>query len=109
MTSLNKVITDSRQFLFDFRPDRFWFFNLKYKRSYFNDDNRQNQVFGTAEYRSLLSHLLSFITITIIQLGEPELSHGYLIPVPISSHALGLYTGLDITKKLFIEAKASGV
>jgi len=106
---LNKVITDSPSISVDFRPDRFWFFNLKYKRSYFNDDNRQNQVFGTAEYRlSFKPFIKLYYNYYYSTWGEPELSHGYFDPRSLSSHALGLYTGLDITKKLFIEAKASG-
>jgi tetratricopeptide (TPR) repeat protein len=106
---LYKIITDSPSISADFRPNRFWFFNLKYKRSYFSDDNRQNQIFGTVEYR--LAHkpyIKLYYNYYYSSWGEPELSHGYFNPRSIRSHALGVYTGLDLTRKLFIEAKASG-
>lgn len=104
-----KVITNSPSISLDFRLDRFWFFNVKYKRSYFSDDNRQNQIFGVAEYR--LSHkpyIKLYYNYYYSDWGEPELSHGYFDPRSLSSHALGVYTGLDLTSKLFVEAKASG-
>jgi len=106
---LNKVITNSPSLSVDFRPNRFWFFNVKYKRSYFTDDNRQDQVFSTIEYR--LSHkpyIKLYYNYYYSDWGEPELNHGYFNPRSLRSHSLGAYTGLDITSKLFIEAKASG-
>ena len=106
---LNKIITNSPSISLDFRPDRFWFFNLRYKRSYFSDDNRQNQILGKVEYR--LSHkpfIKVFYNYYYSSWAEPELSHGYFNPRSLRSHTLGLYTGLDLNKRLFIEAKASG-
>ncbi|MFA6129949.1 MAG: tetratricopeptide repeat protein [Candidatus Omnitrophota bacterium] len=105
----NKIITNSPSISIDFRPDRFWFFNVRYKRSYFSDDNRQNQIFGTTEYR--LSHkpyIKLFYNYYYSSWAEPELSNGYFNPRSLLSHALGIYTGLDLTSKLFFEAKASG-
>jgi tetratricopeptide (TPR) repeat protein len=104
-----KIITNSPSISIDFKPNRFWFFNVRYKRSYFSDDNRQNQIFGKAEYR--LSHkpyLKLYYNYYYSGWGEPELNHGYFNPRSLSSHALGLYTGLNITRELFFEAKASG-
>lgn len=104
-----KVITNSPSISLDFRPDRFWFFNLKYKRSYFSDNNRQNQIFGTAEYRlSNKPYIKLYYNYYYSSWGEPELSHGYFDPRSLRSHTLGVYTGLDLTRKLFVEAKASG-
>ncbi|MFA5144527.1 MAG: tetratricopeptide repeat protein [Candidatus Omnitrophota bacterium] len=104
-----KVITNSPSISIDFRPDRFWFFNVKYKRSYFSDDNRQNQIFGTTEYRlSQKPYIKLYYNYYYSSWAEPELSHGYFNPRSLRSHSLGVYTGLDLTKKLFIEAKASG-
>lgn len=106
---LNKVITDSPSISFDFRPSRFWFFNLKYKRSYFSDDNRQNQIFSKIEYR--LSHkpyVKLYYNHYYSGWGEPELSHGYFNPRSLHSHSVGAYTGRDLTRKLFIEARVSG-
>ena len=106
---LNKIITNSPSISIDFRPDRFWFFNLKYKRSYYSDDNRQNQVFTKIEYR--LSHkpyIKLYYNYYYSGWGEPEISHGYFNPRSIRSHVLGAYSGIGLTKKLFVEAKASG-
>jgi len=105
----NKIITNSPSISMDFKPDRFWFFNLKYKRSYFSDDNRQNQVSGKVEYR--LTHkpyLKVFYNYYYSGWGEPELSHGYFNPRKLSSHTLGLYSGVDITSRVFMEVKSSG-
>ena len=105
----HKVITNSPSLSVDFRPDRFWFFNVKYKRSYFTDDNRQNQIFSTIEYRlSQKPYVKLYYNYYYSDWAEPNLSYGYFDPRSLSSHALGVYTGLDLTKKLFIEAKASG-
>ena len=106
---LNKIITNSPSISIDFRPDRFWFFNLRYKRSYFSDDNRQNQIFGTTEYR--LSHkpyIKLYYNYYYSSWAEPELNNGYFNPRSLSSHALGVYTGFDLSRKMFVEAKASG-
>ena len=39
---------------------------------------------------------------------DPDLNNGYFDPRSLLSHTLGVYTGIDITNKLFVEAKASG-
>jgi len=104
-----KIITNSPSLSADFRPNRFWLFNLKYKRSYFSDDNRQNQIFSKIEYRLCQKpYLKLFYNYYYSSWGEPELSHGYFNPRLLESHSLGLYTGVVLTKRLFVEAKASG-
>lgn len=106
---LNRVITNSPSISIDFRPDRFWFFNVKYKRSYFSDDNRQNQISSKIEYRLLQKpYIKLYYNYYYSDWGEPELSHGYFDPRSIRSHTLGAYSGLELTKRLFIEGKASG-
>ncbi len=104
-----KIITDSPSISVDFKPNRFWFFNLKYKRSYFNDDNRQDQIFTKIEYR--FSHkpfIKLYYNYYYSGWSEPELDHGYFNPRSLRAHSLGAYTGLEITPRLFFEAKASG-
>jgi hypothetical protein len=106
---VNKIAINSPSLSVDFRPNRYWFFNLKYKRSYFNDDNRQSQVFGKVEYR--VSHkpfIKLYYNYYFSQWGEPEISHGYFDPRSLRSHSLGVYTGFNLTERLFVEAKASG-
>lgn len=104
-----KVITNSPSISLDFKPNRFWFFNVRYKRSYFSDDNRQNQIFSKIEYRlSQKPYLKLYYNYYYSGWGEPELSHGYFNPRTLTSYALGLFSGLDLTRKLFIEAKAAG-
>ena len=106
---VNRIITNSPSLSLDFRPDRFWFFNIKYKRSYYTDENRQNQIFSKIEYR--LAHkpyVKLYYNYYYSDWGEPELSHGYFNPRRLISHMLGAYSGIDLTNKLFIEAKASG-
>ena len=106
---LNKVITNSPSISIDFRPDRFWFFNLKYKRSYFSDDNRQNQISSKVEYSlSQKPYIKLYYNYYYSDWGEPELSHGYFDPRSIRAHSVGVYSGIELTKKLFIEGKASG-
>jgi tetratricopeptide (TPR) repeat protein len=105
---LHKIITDSISFSTDFRPNRFWFFNARYKRSYYSDDNKQNQFFGTVEYRFSQKPYAKLYYNYYYSDWEQQLDHGYFNPSSISSHAIGIYTGIDLTKKLFIEAKASG-
>ncbi|MEI8348919.1 MAG: tetratricopeptide repeat protein [Candidatus Omnitrophota bacterium] len=104
-----KVITNSPSLSIDFKLNRFWFFNVKYKRSYFSDDNRQNQIFSRIEYRfSQKPYIKLYYNYYDSTWGEPEISHGYFDPRSLRSHALGVYTGIDFTKKLFLEAKTSG-
>jgi tetratricopeptide (TPR) repeat protein len=106
---INKIITDSAAFSADFRLNRFWLINAKYKRSYYSDDNRQNQFSGALEYR--LSHkpyVKLYYNYYYSEWEQHGLYHGYFDPSSLSSHTVGLYTGIDITKKLFVEAKASG-
>lgn len=104
-----KIVTNSPSISADFRPNRFWFFNLKYKRSYFSDDNRQNQIFSKIEYRLWQKPFVKlYYNYYYSGWGEPELSHGYFNPRSLRAHTLGLYTGVDLTNKLFLEAKASG-
>lgn len=106
---VNKIITNSPSISIDFRPNRFWFLNVRYKRSYFSDNNRQNQISSIIEYRlSQKPYIKLYYNYYYSSWGEPELSHGYFNPRSLRSHALGIYSGLDLTKKLFIEAKASG-
>ena len=105
----NKIITNSPSISMDFKPNRFWFFNLKYKRSYFSDDNRQNQISSKIEYRLMQKpYVKLFYNYYYSSWGEPELSHGYFDPRSLISHALGIYSGVDLTPRLFLEAKASG-
>jgi len=107
--AVNKIITNSPSISVDFRPNRYWLFSAKYKRSYFSDDNLQNQAFGKIEYRlSQKPYVKLFYNYYYSVWAQPDLYHGYFDPRSISSHALGLYTGVDLTKKLFIETKASG-
>ena len=106
---LRKIITDSFSFSADYRPNRFWVFNARYKRSYYSDDNRQNQFFGTVEYRlSQKPYVKLYYNYYYSDWAQYGLYHGYFDPRSLSSHAVGLYTGIDITKRLFVEAKASG-
>jgi tetratricopeptide (TPR) repeat protein len=106
---LHKIITDSLSVSTDFRLNRFWFINAKYKRSYYSDDNLQNQFLGTLEYRfSHKPYVKLYYNCYYSDWARQELNHGYFNPSSLSSHSLGLYTGVDITEKLFVEAKASG-
>jgi tetratricopeptide (TPR) repeat protein len=106
---LRKIITDSVSVSADFRLNRFWFINTRYKRSYYSDDNRQNQFFGTLEYRfSQKPYVKLYYNYYYSNWKQYGLYHGYFDPSSLSSHAIGLYTGIDLTRKLFIEAKVSG-
>ncbi|MCK9604512.1 MAG: tetratricopeptide repeat protein [Candidatus Omnitrophica bacterium] len=104
-----KVITNSPSFSVDFKPNRFWLFNVKYKRGYYTDDNRQNQVFARAEYRiTQKPYVKLYYNYYYSSWGEPQLNHGYFNPRSLLSHSLGAYSGVDLTRKFFIECKASG-
>ncbi len=106
---LDKIITNSPSLSVDFRPDRYWFLNLKYKRSYFSDNNRQDQVFGTAEYRlSQVPFIKLYYNYYYSNWADPDLTHGYFDPRSLLSHTLGVDTSVDLTKKLSIETKISG-
>ncbi|MBP7216336.1 MAG: hypothetical protein KBA46_03520 [Candidatus Omnitrophica bacterium] len=105
----DNILTNSGSLSLDFRLNRFWFFNAKYRRSYFSDDNRQNAVSSKIEYRLLQKPFCKlYYNYYYSTMGEPDLSHGYFNPHSIKSHALGLYTGIDLTKRLFAEAQISG-
>ena len=104
-----KVITNSPSLSVDFRPNRSWFFNAKYKRGFYTDDNSQNQFFGTMEYRlTQKPYVKLYYNHYYSSWGEPQLNHGYFNPRSLRSDMLGIYSGVDITKKLFLEGKASG-
>jgi tetratricopeptide (TPR) repeat protein len=105
----HKVITNSGSLSVDLKPDRFWLFGAKYKRSYYSDDNTQDQVMSKVEFRlSQKPYVKLFYNKYYSAWGEPELNHGYFNPVTLRSHVLGLYTGIDVTPRLFLEAKAAG-
>ncbi|MCX5713767.1 MAG: tetratricopeptide repeat protein [Candidatus Omnitrophica bacterium] len=105
----NKIITNSPSLSMDFKPNRFWLFNLKYKRSYYSDDNLQNQISSKVEFRLFHKpYVKLFYNYYYSSWAEPELSHGYFNPRSLFSHSLGVYSGVDITNRLFIDAKASG-
>lgn len=105
---LYHIITNSASLSTDFRPNRFWFFNLKYERSYYSDDNTQDQIFSKAEYRfSHDPYTKIYYNFYHSNWGEPELNHGYFNPRSINSHSLGLYIGKDINSRLFSDAQAS--
>lgn len=105
----NKIITNSASLSADLRPNRFWLFGAKYKRGYYTDENRQNQVLAKAEYRlNQKPYLKLYYNYYYSDWGEPELSHGYFNPRSINSHTLGFYSGVDLTDKLFAEAQVSG-
>ncbi len=106
---LNKIITNSASLSADFKPNRFWLFGSKFKRSYYSDDNVQSQVFSKIEYRLWQKPFVKlFYNDYYSAWGEPELSHGYFNPRTLRSDVLGLYTGVDLTKKLFVEATVAG-
>ncbi|MBF0121810.1 MAG: tetratricopeptide repeat protein [Candidatus Omnitrophica bacterium] len=105
----HKIITNSGSLSVDFRPNRFWLFGTKYKRGYYSDHNDQDQVFSNAEYRLMQKPFIKiFFNDYYSDWGEPELRHGYFNPRTLRSDTLGLYSGIDVTNKLFVEAKAAG-
>lgn len=104
---LNHISVKSGSFSADFRPDRWWFFSGKFKRGFYSDNNRQNSFLGKAEYAFSHNPYAKLYYNYYHSNFSAQLNHGYFNPWIINSHSLGLYSGKDITKKLFVEGQIS--
>jgi len=108
ITSMNeKIIADSGSISFDLKPNRFWLFSSKYKRSHYNDKNDQNTVFNKLEYRLWQKPYLKLYYNFYYSDWANQANHGYFNPVSIFSNTGGIYGSAHLGKKLFWENQLS--
>ncbi|OGX10996.1 MAG: hypothetical protein A2351_04060 [Omnitrophica bacterium RIFOXYB12_FULL_50_7] len=108
ITSMNeKIIANSGSISFDLKPDRFWLFSTKYKRSHYSDKNNQNTIFSKVEYRLLQKPYLKLFYNFYYSDWADQMNHGYFNPTSIFSNTGGIYGSTNLGKKLFWENQLS--
>lgn len=108
ITSMNeKIIADSGSISFDLKPDRFWLFSAKYKRSHYSDKNNQNTIFSRLEYRLWQKPYLKLYYNFYYSDWSDQKNHGYFNPNSIFSNTGGIYASTNLWKKLFWENQLS--
>lgn len=108
ITSMNhKIIADSGSISFDLKPNRFWLFSSKYKRSHYNDQNDQNTIFSKAEYRLWQKPYLKLYYNFYYSDFADQKNNGYFNPRSIFSNTGGIYGSTNLGKKLFWETQLS--
>lgn len=103
----DKIIVNSGSLSFDFKPDRFWLFSARYKRSSYSDDNNQNTAFADIQYRINQEPYVKLYYNFYYSDWSEALDHGYFNPRSIQSHAIGAYASRDLTSRLFVDGQAS--
>ncbi|MDQ7778718.1 MAG: tetratricopeptide repeat protein [Planctomycetota bacterium] len=104
---LNRIVVDSVSGSVDCRPSRWWFFSAKYKKGNYSDENRQESVLAKMEYRlNHMPYVKLYYNLYYSDWHE-QLNHGYFNPLEVSSHSVGVYSGVKITDSLFAEAQMS--
>ena len=108
ITSMNrKIIANSGSISFDLKPNRYWFFSSKYKRSHYSDKNNQNTIFTTAEYRLWQKPFLKLYYNFYYSDWADQTNNGYFNPKSIYSNTGGVYGSTTLWKKLFWENQLS--
>jgi len=105
--SLNHIVMDSGSASADFLPNRYLLFSGKYKYSSYSDNNEQSSFLGKAELRVCQKPYVKFYYNYYDSTWADQYDHGYFNPKRYHSHTLGLYTGFNITERLFFETQAS--
>lgn len=108
ITSLHdKIVANSGSFSFDVRPDRFWYFSGKYKRSRISDGNNQNTALAKIEYRLHQDpYVKMYYNFYYSDFSEIR-DHGYFNPRAVQSSVIGFYASRQLTQRLFIEGQVS--
>lgn len=104
---LNNITTKTPGISIDFRPNRWWFFSGQYKRSYYSDKNKQNTLLSKAEFRLTQKPYVKLYYNYYYTDWRNWIDSGYFNPNMVSAHSLGVYSGIDLSKKLFIEGQFS--
>jgi tetratricopeptide (TPR) repeat protein len=108
ITSMNqKIIANSGSISFDLKPNRFWLFSSKYKRSHYSDGNNQNTIFSKAEYRLWQKPYLKLFYNFYYSDWADQMNNGYFNPKSIYSNTGGIYGSTNLWKKLFWENQLS--
>jgi len=108
ITSMNeKIIANSGSISFDLKPNRYWLFSSKYKRSHYSDTNNQNTIFSKVEYRLWQKPYLKLYYNFYYSDWADQTNHGYFNPSSIFSNTGGIYGSTNLWKKLFWENQFS--
>jgi hypothetical protein len=91
----------------DLRPNRFLFVSGKYTHGEYSDDNEQDAFLGKAELRVWNKPYVKLYYNFYAAEWERQVDHGYFCPESFQAHTLGLYTGFEITPRLFCEMQGS--
>ncbi|HNX69045.1 MAG TPA: tetratricopeptide repeat protein [Candidatus Omnitrophota bacterium] len=103
----NKIFLDSGSISFDLKPNRYWFFSAKYKRSHYKDGNNQNTAFARAEYRVWQKPYLKLFYNYYYSDFADQMNHGYFNPVSIFSNTGGIYGSTNLGRRIFAETELS--
>jgi len=102
-----KIIANSGSISFDLKPNRYWFFSSKYKRSHYSDKNNQNTIFSRLEYRLWQKPYLKLYYNFYYSDWADQTNNGYFNPKSIFSNTGGIYGSIHLWKKLFWENQFS--
>lgn len=108
ITSMNnKIIANSGSISFDLKPNRYWLFSSKYKRSHYSDKNNQNTIFSKVEYRLWQKPFLKLYYNFYYSDWADQTNNGYFNPNSIFSNTGGIYGSTNLGKKIFWETQLS--
>lgn len=105
--ALEHIVMDSGSVSADFLPNRYLLFSGKGKYSDYSDGNEQKSFLGKAELRVWQKPYVKLYYNYYFSTWAEEYDHGYFNPDRYQSHTLGLYSGFNITERLFFESQAS--
>ena len=104
---MNEIVVDSGSVAVDYRPDRWWFFSANYKRGDYNDGNTQDSLLAKTEFRLNQDPYMKVYYNYYFSDWSEQIGHGYFNPFSIQAHTLGIYSSVNLSKKLFIEGQGS--
>ena len=104
---INKIYANAGSVSFDLRPNRWWLLAAKYQRAKYSDSNNQDVLSAKLEYRFSHKPFVKLYYNYYYSNWGKSLNSGYFNPETLNSHTLGIYSGVSLTDKLFVEAQTS--
>ncbi|MDD5195659.1 MAG: tetratricopeptide repeat protein [Candidatus Omnitrophica bacterium] len=101
------IIVNSSSMSVDFRPDRWWFFNVKYSHASYNDGNAQNTGSAKLEYRLHQDPYIKLYSNFYYTDFSDVKSNGYFNPSSMQAYTIGIYASKQINRRLFLEGQTS--
>jgi hypothetical protein len=101
----NKIITEYSGLSLDYKPDRFWCFNAKYRQGSYSDENEQKIVSGKIEYRLFSKPYFKIRYEYYRSIWAAIKNSGYFNPNSVASNMFGVYASSILGPKISCEAQ----